>query len=130
MKSPGPVNAKAININAADGFAKGQNAIHQVEMEFKDFTGASMGAMMAVMKQGDEAEFLLQGQHLVHHLRIIPLMQQNNVGFSEFVFKEFLKIIVTGFIEADVQLGIGAAESINGFNGALAFLLHQVGERP
>src|SRR5579859_6529093 len=130
MKSPGTVNAKAIHVNASDRFAKGENAVYQVEMEFQDFTGASMGAMMAVMKQGDEAKFLLQGQHLVHHLWIIPLMQQDNVGFSEFVFKELLKIRVTGFVETDVQLGIGAPKSVNGFNGALAFLLHQVGERP
>src|ERR1044071_4443713 len=130
MKRPGTVNAKAIHINSADGFAKGQNAVYQVEMEFQDFTSASMGSMMAVMKQGDETKLLLQGQHPVHHLRIIPLMQQDNVGFSELVFKEFLEIRVTGFVEADVQLGIGAAECVDGFNGALAFLLHQVGERP
>src|SRR4029077_8603956 len=75
MKSPRPINAKAIGINTADSFTKRQNAIHQVQMKLEDFTGTSVSAMVAVMEQRDEAELLLQREHLVHHLRIVPFVQ-------------------------------------------------------
>src|SRR6185312_13177369 len=130
MKSPCPVYAETINIDAADGLAKGKNAIHQVQMEFEDFTGPSVSAMMAIMEQRDEAELLFQREHLVYDLRIIPLVQQNEISLFQFLFQKPGKLRVTRFIETDVEFGISAAEGIDGLNCPLAFLLHQVCERP
>src|SRR6185312_11578260 len=130
MKSPCPVDAETININAADGFAKRENAIHQVQMELEDLSCASVSAMVAIMEQCDEAELFLQREHLVHHLRIVPLMQQDEVCFFQFLFEKMGKLGVTGLVETNIELRVSAAERINGLNGALALLLHQVGKRP
>ena len=130
MKSPCPVYAKTIDVYTPDGLAKREHAIHQVQMEFQNLPGAGVSAMMAVMEQRDETEFLLQGEHLVHHLRIIPFVQQDDVGLFQLFFQKAGELVVTGLIESDIEFRIGAAERINGLNGALTFLLHQVGKRP
>src|SRR5580765_4696424 len=124
MECPGAAHAKPIRIDAADGFAKGEHAIHQMQVKLQYLSCASMGAMMAVMKQRDKAILLFQSQHAVHYLRVVPLMQQNDIYLSELLFKKLLEFTVAGFVKADVQLRIRAAKGINGFNGAFAFRLH------
>src|SRR6266853_5103606 len=99
-------------------------------MEFQNFSGASMRAMMAVMKQSDEADLLFQREYLIHHLRIIPLMQQDDMSFFQLLFEESRKFVVCRLVETDVEFGIDAAEGINSLDSALAFLLHQVRKRP
>src|ERR1700730_13306787 len=44
MKSPRTIHAETIDIDAPDSLAKGQDPIHQMQMEFQDFAGAGVGA--------------------------------------------------------------------------------------
>src|SRR5579884_790867 len=80
VKCPGAVYAKTIHIDFAYGFTKGKHAIHKMKMKLQDFSGARVSTMMAVMKQRNESEFLFERKNLIHHLRIIPLMQQDHMG--------------------------------------------------
>src|SRR5262249_9254074 len=108
MKSPGAGDAKAISIDAANGFAKSKHAIDQVQMKFKDLAGIGVPAMVAVMKERDEAILLLERQHAVHYRRLIPLMQQNKLGFLQLLIQELLELIIAGLVKADVELRIDA----------------------
>src|ERR1041385_3594882 len=130
MKSPRPVDSEAVDVNAADGLTERQYAIHQVQMKFQDFAGPSVSTMMAVMEQSNEAELFLQSEHLIDHLRIIPFVQQHQMSFFQFLVKKLGELVAAGPVKADIEFRISAAERINGLNGALAFLLHQVRKRP
>src|SRR6185503_11527170 len=63
MKSPCAVYAKTIDVYASNGLTKREHAIHQVQIELQNFTGARVSAMMAVMKQRNETNFFLQREH-------------------------------------------------------------------
>ena len=101
-----------------------------MQMELEDFAGPGMSAMMAVMEQRNKAELFLQSEHLIDNLRVVPLVKQHQISFFQFLFKKPGEVIVTRLIKADIEFRISPAERINGFNGALALLLHQVGKRP
>src|SRR5213083_555658 len=62
VKRPNAAHPESISIDAPYCFSEGEHAIHQVQMKLEYFPGARVGAMMAVMKQSDEAILLLQGQ--------------------------------------------------------------------
>ena len=129
MECPHPRHAEAISIDTPDGFSESEYAIHQMQMKLEYFPGAGIGAMVAIMKQSDEAIFLLQGQNAIDHKGIIPFVQKNDVGFSQLFAQEFLKIFGS-LIEAYVQLRVAAAEMVNGLNGAFPFMSHEIGKRP
>src|SRR6185437_2431354 len=57
-------------------------------------------------------------------------MKKHYVSFLEFRFEEPVEVSIRGLIETDVQFRISSPEAINRVDGALAFLLHQIGERP
>src|SRR5260221_14646767 len=130
MEGPGAGDSQAIRINAADRFTKGKHAIHQMQMKLQDFRGIGVGAMMAVMKQRDEAVLLLERKNAVHYVGIVPLVQQHQLCVSQFLVKKLREFAVPRLVKAYVQFWIDAAEGVNRFNGALAFILYQVGERP
>jgi hypothetical protein len=85
---------------------------------------------MTVMEQGDEIVLLFECQHAVDQIGIIPLVQDHNIGFSQFLLEKMLELSVRRLVKANVQLGIGSPEAIDGLNRALALMLHQVRQRP
>src|SRR6185503_1022904 len=86
VKSPCSRHPEPVSINAQDGLAKGEYAIHQMQMKFQDLTSTSVRAVMTVMEQRNKAELLLQCQNGIDHRRLVPLMQQHYISTLEFRF--------------------------------------------
>ncbi len=97
-------------------------------MKAQNLVGIGVGAMMRVMEERAEAEALLARKDLMHHLRLIPFVNDDQVGAGEFVIEKGRKALVTP-VEANVELGIRGSKAINGTLPGFT-LVNQVAQRP
>src|SRR5947209_20549832 len=108
MEGPNPRDAKAVRVNPADRLAKSKHAVHQVQMKFQDFPRIRVGTMMTVMEQGCESMLLLERQHAVHYMRIVPFMENDQIGVFQLVVEILLELLVFRFVKMNIKLGISA----------------------
>src|SRR5689334_813438 len=92
MKGPRARHTKPVRIDAANRFAKRKHSVHQVEIKFQNFTRTRIRAVMAVMKERNESQLLLQGQDAVYHPGFVPLVKQNHIRSAELALQKLSEI--------------------------------------
>src|ERR1051326_2769171 len=130
VEGPDAGNAEAVGIDAANRLAKGEHTIHQMKMELQDLSGVRVRAMMAVMKQRDEAQLLLERKHAVYNAGIIPFVEQYQLCFLQLVFQKLRKLRISRLVETNIELRIETVKGVHCLNPAVAFVLHQISQRP
>src|SRR5690242_3337720 len=85
--------------------------------------------MVSVVKQRPEAQVRLEANDRVGYGRLVPLMNNNNIGAVKVLACESRERIVS-VIELDVEFRVHAAKIVDGLDGTLPLVAHQVRERP
>src|ERR1051326_6169803 len=127
VKSPYPANSESFGIDTPQGFPKGQNAVELSQLHFEHLTGLCIGAMMAVIEQGDESQFLAQPKNAIDYDCIISFMQEDDVGLAKCPLQKFLKIF-RAIVESYIHLRKRTAKKHDGLKSSVAFLVHQIAQ--
>src|SRR6266481_822541 len=129
MKGPYAPDPETIEIEPADGLAKGEYAIEQMKLKPKYLSGTAVSTMMSVMQQRFKAVFRLERQNAVHHQGLVPFVDEDNICVLQLLFQKLLKVFLR-IVKTNIEFGIGMAERINGLDGPFAFLADKIGQRP
>src|SRR5919109_3396984 len=84
---------------------------------------------MSVMQERTESKLLLQPEDGVHHAGRIPFVDDSNVTIAQ-LFRSKVREALIIVVEVNVELGIEAAKIINRANSSIAFIAHEIAERP
>jgi hypothetical protein len=88
VEGPRPLDAKAIQVYSPNRFAEGEHSIEEVQLKAQNLAGVGVGAMMCVMKESAEAEAPLARKNLMYYIRLIPFMNDHQVGTREFAVEK------------------------------------------
>ncbi len=128
VKGPHPRHAKSFVVNLSDRLAKGKHAVKEVKLKAQNLICVGVCAVMRVMEQRAEAKTLLARKYLLHHLRLIPLMNQDEISVRKFVIEKSRQTLIAP-VEANVKFGICSAEAVNGALPGFT-LPDQIAQRP
>src|ERR1051326_3359151 len=84
---------------------------------------------MRVVEEGAKTQLLLEREDLVRDFRLAPFVDDDNVGAAKVLLREFREggVIV---VEVNIEPRIYTPELVDRADGALALILHEVGQRP
>jgi len=79
VESPDLWDSETIPVDLSNGFPECQDSIYQVKLKTKNVAGIRICAMVGIVKQSAESEFLFPGKNSIHQRRLVPFVQNDNV---------------------------------------------------
>src|SRR5437899_13053883 len=86
MKGPRAPGLEPFEIDLADDFPEGQNAIEAVDIQKRDFLRTRVRPVVGIMKQSDEMKFVSESKDDVNTCRRLPFVHDHHIGISKLTF--------------------------------------------